>query len=236
MIRTFKPPPRVNPHAAVHGREEDDYYKDGHTANPKVDNIIEFDFEAAVAEEMRKLEEDFRQKAPAAYVAADFVDRNPPKDLFEAPYHESEAPYKISITNDARAGLFESHVNAAVSELGQNIASPGRRKGRAISNLHGDQDNRLNLKAAKAAEYANYLQNQVRTTSIIILLNYRIDCDLALTSLYLRLTRRKRQSEGRSCSSWLRQRPLRTTTATISPLAGRRPNMNMATLLVVRFN
>lgn len=80
-------------------------------------------------------------------------------DVFERPMPALAAgsPIKLSVASEQHGGMFQ----AAAPFDARMDRSPGRRKGGAFSNLYGEKDNRMNQKAAQAAEYANFLQKQV---------------------------------------------------------------------------
>lgn len=62
--------------------------------------------------------------------------------------------FDVVVTND---GLFDTSPEMQKAKLG----SPARRKGGAISNMYGPSDDRTNGKAAKKAEYAILLKQQI---------------------------------------------------------------------------
>jgi hypothetical protein len=187
MIRTFKPPPRVVVPPDVRPPPKQAAYDDSFEAEVEqqmrlisaqrgmvtsaeeepTSNVD--DFEAAVRAEMRKMEEDLQrqvavQAAPDLHSRQEHANRDTyydePKSRHAAPpaSHPKPDPFQILVSNE-RNGFFEavSPTKAAVPVLG----SPARRKGGAISQMYGDQDNRMNTKAAKAAEYSAFLQQQV---------------------------------------------------------------------------
>lgn len=190
MIRTVKPPPKVNPYKGGHSPEglhetpsnDADYSQEQYSNNrydkdfrvedptPLNYGLDNFDFEAAVQEEMRKMEQEVRSNIPAAAEAPvkrpsyNVPDHQSSRyDVFEVPVRalDQGSPIKLSVVNEPNGDLFDSSIDAVVGEKNSDIRSPGRRKGGAISTMYGDRDNRMNQKAAKAAEYANFLQQQV---------------------------------------------------------------------------
>ena len=192
MIRTVKPPPKVNPyqggpspkarsevpsysHKTDYEQEQNSnnkYEKDFRVEDPNLLNygLDNFDFEAAVQEEMRKMEQEVRAQVPPAAEAPvkrpsySEPSREPSRyDIFEDPMPALDpgSPIKLSVVNGPNGDLFDSSIDAVVGAKNSDIHSPGRRKGGAISSMYGDKDNRMNQKAAKAAEYANFLQQQV---------------------------------------------------------------------------
>lgn len=181
MIRTVKPPPRVNPHggpgrspqpgtgapAPMYSHPPDDMRDMEYRPAPSLADYgldANFDFEAAVRDEMRKMEDELRAQVPRARPP---LEEAPRYDVFEepAPVDESHSiPFTVAYD---RNGMFDSSIDHVVSSVGKDITSPGRRKGAAIASLYGDKDNRMNQKAAKAAEYAMFLQQQVFICSCI---------------------------------------------------------------------
>ena len=183
MIRSVKPPPKVNPHGPSRDPPADpsdssyrNYPPQEDRVRPPMDHapatnnsIEKFDFEAAVQEEMRKMELELqeelrRQDAVDNGSSSLYSDTSQPYDIFEKPMPalEKDSPIKLSVADGPREPMFHNRaLDEVIGETSADIVSPGRRKGGAIANLHGEKDNRMNQKAARAAEYAAFLQKQV---------------------------------------------------------------------------
>jgi hypothetical protein len=160
MIRTVKPPPKVNPNVIVDNRANPVAPMRVDAAQEKFDNnASDFDFDAAVREEMRKMEEEFRrQLVPMSYDDGR-GESLPQDDYYDLDRDRQNIP--ISVDVDPVYDMFEQ-----IPASGHVLAEPNRsdtvhRKGAAINNLYGPSDDRLNHKAARAAEHALLLQQQV---------------------------------------------------------------------------
>lgn len=186
MIKQIKPPPKVNPYGAAakppvvvpmsydmpddYGNDSSHHQSNGHRNDtrdePKITDYgldENFDFEAAVQEEMKKLEQEMRTRVSLSEEPKRGQSPEYRHDVFEEPVLAlgPGSPIKLSVAHEPSGGMFDTGITAVIDNVGKDISSPGRRKGAAIANLYGEKDNRMNQKAAKAAEYANFLQKQV---------------------------------------------------------------------------
>eukprot|EP00602_Paraphysomonas_sp_CaronLab_P012617 CAMPEP_0185042290 /NCGR_PEP_ID=MMETSP1103-20130426/42269_1 /TAXON_ID=36769 /ORGANISM="Paraphysomonas bandaiensis, Strain Caron Lab Isolate" /LENGTH=1362 /DNA_ID=CAMNT_0027582341 /DNA_START=121 /DNA_END=4209 /DNA_ORIENTATION=- len=133
--RPVKPPPKVIPQDAPlpAGRIDDD------------------DFEAAVRMEMERLERELKEKSQASRLSHAHGSDPPYRKEAVRDYHDVARPNDY---DDDGGGMFPAYDGVA-SE------SPRRAKG-DLHGLYGPDDDRRNMKAAKAAAYSHQLNEQRR--------------------------------------------------------------------------
>lgn len=131
--RVVRPPPKVIPKLA-----HDDSFSKPHAITPS------FDFEAAVKEEMLRLQREMQQVANIQSIPSPHRDYQDDRIDQQSNYGNVDS---ISSINS------KSPINVK-----NRVSSDG------LSTMYGPSDDRKNMKAAKAAAYAMELEAQVTNT------------------------------------------------------------------------